>query len=216
MNFGIFGSGMVGAALGMKLVSLGHAVKMGSREADNDAAAKWVRQAGRGASQGTFTDAAEFGEMILVCLRGDVALPVVKSVGAAKLKGKIVIDISNPLDMSKGFPCPLLPDLCNTHSLGEATQNALPESFVVKTLNTVNCEVMVNPSLANGESDLFICGNDSGAKNRVVEVLRSFGWKIVIDLGDITAARGTEMLMPIWMRMFGLFGTPHFNFHIVK
>ena len=216
MNFGILGTGMVGTALGTKLVSLGHAVKMGSREADNEAAAKWVKQAGKGASQGTFSDAAVFGEMVLVCLRGDVSLPVVKSVGAPKLKGKIVIDVSNPLDMSKGFPCPLLPDMVNTNSLGEEVQKLLPESFVVKTLNTVNCEVMVNPGLVKGESDLFISGNDAGAKKKVIEVLRSFGWKNVIDLGDISTARGTEMLMPIWMRMYGLFGTPHFNFHIVR
>lgn len=216
MNFGILGSGMVGTTLGTKLISLGHAVKIGSREADNEAAAKWVKKAGKGATQGTFADAAGFGEMVLVCLRGDVSLPVVKSVGAAKLKGKIVIDISNPLDISKGFPCPLLPDLANTNSLGEEVQKALPQSYVVKTLNTVNCEVMVNPRVVKGESDLFISGNDAGAKSKVVELLRSFGWKNVIDLGDITTARGTEMLMPIWMRMFGLFGTPHFNFRIVR
>lgn len=216
MNFGILGSGMVGTTLGTKLVSLGHAVKMGSREAENDAAAKWVKQAGKGASQGTFADAAEFGEMVLVCLRGDVALPVVQSVGAVRLKGKIVVDVSNPLDMSKGFPCPLIAELANTNSLGEEVQKALPNSYVVKTLNTVNCEVMVDPSLVKGESDLLICGNDAQAKRKVTDVLRSFGWKTVIDLGDITGARGTEMLMPIWMRMLGLFGTPHFNWHIVK
>lgn len=216
MNFGILGSGMVGTTLGTKLVSLGHAVKMGSREAENEPAAKWVRQAGKGASQGTFAEAAVFGEIVLVCLRGDVSLSVVKSVGASRLKGKIVIDISNPLDLSKGFPCPLVAELANTNSLGEEVQKALPHSLVVKTLNTVNCEVMVNPALAKGDSDLFISGNDPQAKGKVVDLLRSFGWKTVIDLGDITTARGTEMLMPVWMNMFRLFGTPHFNFKIVR
>lgn len=216
MNFGILGSGMVGTTLGTKLVSLGHAVKMGSREAENEAAATWVRQAGKGASQGTFAEAADFGEIVLVCLRGDVSLSVVKSVGASRLKGKIVIDISNPLDLSKGFPCPLVAELANTNSLGEEVQKALPHSLVVKTLNTVNCEVMVNPGLAKGDSDLFISGNDPQAKGKVVDLLRSFGWKTVIDLGDITTARGTEMLMPVWMNMFRLFGTPHFNFKIVR
>lgn len=216
MNIGILGTGIVGTTLGTKLVSLGHAVKLGSREHDNEAAGKWVKQTGRGASQGTFADAVAFGEMVLVCLRGDVSLPVVNSVGAAKFKGKIVVDVSNPLDMAKGFPCPLLPDLVNTTSLGEEVQKALPGSFVVKTLNTVNCEVMVNPGLVKGESDLFISGNDAGAKQTVTEVLRSFGWKTVIDLGDITTARGTEMLMPFWMRMMGVFGTPHFNYRIVR
>lgn len=215
MNVGILGSGMVGTTLGTKLVSLGHAVKMGSREAENEAAGKWAKQAGKGASQGTFAEAANFGEIVLTCLRGDVALPVIKSV-AARLKGKIVVDISNPLDIAKGFPCPLIADLANTNSLGEEVQKALPESFVVKTLNTVNCEVMVNPGVVQGDSDLFISGNDAKAKSKVVDLLRSFGWKRVIDLGDIKTARGTEMLMPIWMNMLGLFGTPHFNFRIVK
>jgi 8-hydroxy-5-deazaflavin:NADPH oxidoreductase len=216
MNFGILGTGMVGNAIGTKLVSLGHQVKLGSREADNAAASAWVQAAGKRASQGTFADAATFGEMVFVCLRGDVSLPVLRSVSATKLKGKIVVDVSNPLDVSKGMPFPLLADLVNTNSLGEEVQKLLPDSFVVKTLNTVNCEVMVNPALAKGESDLFISGNDAGAKRKVIEVLRSFGWKNPIDLGDITTARGTEMLMPIWMRLYGLLGTPHFNFRIVK
>ncbi|SRR5713101_955438 len=215
MRFGIQGTGMVGKAIATKLVALGHEVKLGSREADNAEAAAWVKSAGRGASQGTFADTATFGEMVFVCLRGDVSLSVVKSV-AAKLKGKIVVDVSNPLDVSKGMPFPLLASLVNTNSLGEETQKLLPESSVVKTLNTVNCEVMVNPSLVKGESDIFISGNDPGAKKKVIEVLRSFGWKNPIDLGDITTARGTEMLMPIWMRLYGLLGTPHFNFRIVK
>lgn len=111
----------------------------------------------------------------------------------------------------------MLNELTNTTSLGEEVQKALPESSVVKVLNTVNCEVMVDPSLVHGESDLFICGNDAAAKRKVNEVLRAFGGKKdPIDLGNISNARGTESLMPIWMRLYGLFGTPHFNFKIVK
>ncbi|GAC1667987.1 MAG: NAD(P)-binding domain-containing protein [Candidatus Acidiferrum sp.] len=217
MKFGIFGTGMVGKALGNKLVSLGHQVMLGSREAGNAEGMAWAKSAGGGAAQGSFTDAAEFGEIVFICLRGDIALPVVKSVGGDKLKGKIVIDVSNPLDLSKGAPFPLLGDLVNTTSLGEEVQKALPGAWVVKALNTVNCEVMVNPKLVNGESDLFICGNDAAAKRKVAEILSSFGWtRNPIDLGDITSARATEMLMPIWMRLFGLFGSPHFNFRIVR
>jgi len=216
MRIGILGTGMVGATLGGKLAALGHEVKMGSRETDNAAGAAWVKRTGRGASQGRFADAAEFAEMLFVCLRGDVARAVLKSLDANKLKGKIVVDVSNPLDLSKGAPIPLLPDLVNTASLGEETQKLLPHSLVVKTLNTVNCEVMVNPALAKGESSLFISGNDAAAKSAVIEILRSFGWSDIIDLGDITTARGTEMLMPIWMRLYGLFRTPHFNFRVVR
>ncbi len=220
MNIGILGTGMVGKTLGTKLVSLGHKVKMGSRTANNAEGAAWAKGAGKDASEGTFPDAASFGEIVFICLRGDVALPVVKAltkaVDAEKLRGKIFVDVSNPLDVSKPMPFPSLPELANTTSLGEEVQKALPESLVVKALNTVNCEVMVNPSLVKGDSDLFICGNDAGAKRKVVEVLRSFGWKDPIDLGDITNARGTESLMPIWMRLWGVFKTPHFNFKMVK
>jgi hypothetical protein len=221
MKIGILGTGMVGKALGTKLVSLGHEVKMGSREAGNAEGSAWSKGMGKNASEGTFADAAVFGEMVFICLRGDVALPVAKgvakSLGAEKLKGKIFVDVSNPLDVDKGAPFPLLPDLSNTTSLGEETQKALPGAHVVKALNTVNCEVMVDPSLVHGDSDLFICGNDAGAKRKVVELLHAFGWKNgPIDLGDITNARGTEALMPIWMRLYGLFKSPHFNFKIVK
>jgi 8-hydroxy-5-deazaflavin:NADPH oxidoreductase len=221
MKIGILGTGMVGKTLGTKLVSLGHEVKMGSREAKSAEGAEWVKAAGKGASQGTFADAARFGEMVFVCLRGDVALPVVKGVAASlaggELKGKVFVDVSNPLDMSQGGPpFPSLPDLINTTSLGEEVQKALPDASVVKALNTVNCDVMVNPGIVNGESDLFVCGNDAQAKRKVNDVLHTFGWKSIIDLGDITNARGTESLMPIWMRLWGVFRTPHFNFKMVK
>jgi len=215
MNLGILGTGMVGTTIGTKLVSLGHSVKLGSREADNKKAANWVKSTGQGAAQGTFVDAASFGEMVLVCLRGDISLSVLKSV-ADKLKRKILVDVSNPLDLTRGMPFPLLPNLVNTTSLGEEVQKMLPESLVVKTLDTVNCEVMVNPSAVKGDSDVFVSGNDAAAKNKVIELLRSFGWKSPIDLGDITTARATEMLMPIWMRLWRLLGTTNFNFRIVR
>ena len=170
MKIGILGTGAVGKSLGTKLVSLGHEVKMGSREAGNAAGAAWAKSAGSKASEGTFADAASFGEMVFIALRGDVALPVVKalakSVSAEKLKGKIFVDVSNPLDVSKPLPFPSLPELTNTNSLGEEVQKALPDSLVVKALNTVNCEVMVNPSLVNGDSDLFFFGGKAAAKKK--------------------------------------------------
>ena len=216
MKIGILGTGMVGTTLGTKFVSLGHEVRLGSRETDNPKALEWVQTTGQRASQGTFSSASAFGEIVFICLRGDVALPVVKSVGGETLKSKIVVDVSNPLDIAKPMPCPLLPDLVNTNSLGEEIQKLLPHSAVVKTLNTVNCEVMVNPGLVKADTDLFISGNDASAKNKVVDLLHSLGWKNIIDLGDITTARATEMLMPIWMRLWGIFGTPHFNLKFVK
>jgi 8-hydroxy-5-deazaflavin:NADPH oxidoreductase len=216
MNFGILGSGMVGQAIATKLVSLGHEVKMGSRTANSQAGGAWVKSAGARASQGTFAQAAAFGEIIFSCTKGDAALDALRAAGVENMKGKIVVDVSNPLDPSHGMPPPLIAELANTNSLGEEVQKLLPGAFVVKTLNTTNCEVMVNPSLAKGDSDLFICGNDAKAKAAVAGILRSFGWKDPIDLGDITGARGMEMILPIWMRLWGIFGTPHFNFKVMR
>ncbi len=216
MKFGVMGTGMVGATLAGRLISLGHEVKMGSRSASNEKAAAWVKQAGKGASQGTFADAAAFGEMVFVCTKGDVTLDAVRLAGIDNLKGKVVIDVSNPLDFSKGMPPSMIPQLTNTNSLGEELQKLIPASYVVKTLNTINCEVMVNPSMLRDDSEILISGNDSNAKSKVIGILRSFGWKNPIDLGNITTARGTEMYIALWMRLMGVLGTAQFNFKIVK
>ena len=216
MRFGVIGTGMVGKTLAGKLVSLGHEVKMGARIATNEKAAAWVKEAGKGASQGTFADAATFGEVVFLCTKGDVTLDAARSAGADNLKGKIVIDVSNPLDFSKGMPPSMIPEFTNTNSLGEEVQKLLPASYVVKTLNTINCAVMVNPSMLQADSEILVSGNDATAKSKVIEILRSFGWKNPIDLGDITTARGTEMYLALWMRLMGAVGTAQFNFRIVK
>jgi len=215
MKIGIFGTGMVGSAIGTKLVSLGHEVKMGSRTTANAKGAEWVKANGAKASQGTFADAAAYGEMLFNCTHGMASLDVLKQAGAQNLKGKVLVDVANSLDFSKGMPPSLA--VCNTDSLGEQIQRSFPEVKVVKALNTVNCNLMVNPSVVKGDHDLFICGNDAQAKTKVVDILKNwFGWKSVIDLGDITAARATEMLLPIWVRLMGLYKSPNFNFKIVK
>lgn len=215
MKIGVLGTGMVGKAISTKLVQLGHSVKMGSRTTNNEKAAEWVKASGANASQGTFADAAAFGEMLFNCTSGMASLEVLKLAGVNNLDSKILIDISNPLDFSKGMPPTL--SVCNTDSLGEQIQRAFPEVKVVKTLNTVNCNVMVNPSLVPGSHDIFVCGNDGAAKTKATEVLKNwFGWKSVIDLGDITSARGVEMMMPIWIRLMGVLQTPNFNYKIVR
>jgi 8-hydroxy-5-deazaflavin:NADPH oxidoreductase len=215
MKIAVLGSGMVGQTIGSKLVELGHEVKMGSRTPTNEKVAEWVAKAGTGASQGTFADAAKFGEIVFNCTGGMVALDALRMAGAQNLAGKILIDISNPLDFSKGFPPTL--SVCNDDSVGEQIQREFPDTKVVKTLNTVNAMLMVNPSLVPGEHDLFMSGNDADAKAMVQKILVAwFGWKIVIDLGDITTARGAEQLLPIWVRLMGLFKSPQFNFHIVR
>jgi predicted dinucleotide-binding enzyme len=206
---------MVGQAIGSKLIQLGREVKMGSHTADNEKATQWVKANGVRASQGTFADATAFGEILFNCTAGMASLDALRMAGPANLKDKILIDIANPLDFSKGMPPTLA--ICNTDSLGEQIQRAFPDVKVVKTLNTMHCNIMVNPSRVPGEHDVFICGNDAEAKTIVTQILKDwFGWKSVIDLGDITNARGTEMLLPIWIRLWRVFGHANFNFRIVR
>jgi 8-hydroxy-5-deazaflavin:NADPH oxidoreductase len=212
MKIGILGTGMVGETLGTKFVQLGHQVKMGSRTANNESAAKWVKAAGANASQGTFSDAAAFGEVAFVCLKGAVFLEVAKTLNPTALGGKVLVDVSNPLEFSHGT---MSLSICNTNSLGEEVQKALPFAKVVKTLNTVNCGVMVDPA-KGGNPTMFLCGNDADAKKKVIELLKSLGWRDIIDLGDITKSRGTETMMHIWMNLFGLFDNPHFGFKVVR
>jgi predicted dinucleotide-binding enzyme len=214
MRIGILGTGTVGQTLGTRLVQLGHDVKLGSRTGTNEKAAKWVTGAGEHATHGTFADAAVFGEMVFNCTGGMVSLAALNDAGAENLKNKVVVDVSNPLDFSRGFPPTLT--VCNTDSVAEQIQRAFPEAKVVKALNTMTAPLMVNPTAIPGDHDVFLCGNDADAKARVTELLRSFGWRVILDLGDITAARGMEMILPIWLRLMGTFKTPMFNFHIAR
>ena len=215
MRIGVLGTGVVGQTIGKKLVALGHEVKMGARTASNEKAEGWVRANGTRASNGTFADAASFGEIVFNCTSGMASLEALKQAGAKNLDGKILIDIANPLDFSKGMPPTL--SVCNTDSLGEQIQRAFPSTRVVKTLNTINTHVMVDPTLIPGDSDVFVSGNDASAKAKVTEILTKwFGWRSVIDLGDITSARATEMVLPLWLRLFSTFKTPNVNIHIVR
>jgi len=214
MKIGVLGAGMVGATIATKLIELGLEVMMGSRNAGSEKAVTWAQANGANASQGAYAQAARFGEILFNCTQGTASIEALQSAGADNLKGKIMIDVANPLDFSHGAPPTL--SICNTDSLGEQIQRTFPESKVVKTLNTVNCEVMVNPALVPGDHDIFVCGNDAGAKARVAELLKQwFGWRSVIDLGDISAARATEQMMPIWLRLYGVLGVMHFNVRVV-
>jgi 8-hydroxy-5-deazaflavin:NADPH oxidoreductase len=216
MNIGILGTGMVGETLATKLISLGHKVKMGSRSATNEKAAAWVKKNGANASQGTFADAAKFGEIIINCTKGEVSLDALKMAGEENLKDKVLIDVSNPLDFSKGMPPTLT--VCNTDSMGEQIQKNYPAAKVVKTFNTMSCLIMVNPRMLPDSHIIFQCGNDGSAKDKVRELLKSFGWKEdeIFDLGDITASRGVEMVLPLWLRIMGAMKSGSFNFKIVR
>ena len=215
MKIGILGTGVVGSTIGKKLVQLGNDVRMGSRSAGGEKAQAWVREAGKGASEGTFADAAAHGEMVFNCTSGMASLDALKAAGAENLDGKILVDVANPLDFSKGMPPTL--SVCNTDSLGEQIQRAFPRARVVKALNTMNTSVMVQPSRVPGAHTAFICGNDAEAKTRVREILMSgFGWKDVIDLGDIAGSRGQEMILPLWLRLFMTLNNADINFHVAR
>jgi predicted dinucleotide-binding enzyme len=183
---GILGTGMVGKTIASKLVELGHEVRMGSRAAGNENAVAWATEAGEGASEGAFADAAGFGEIVFNCTAGVASLDALKAAGDTNLAGKLLIDVANPLDFSHGMPPSL--SVCNTDSLGERIQRAFPATHVVKALNTVNCDVMVEPARVPGEHIVFVCGNDAEAKEKAVRLLSEFGWRVerVLDLGDIT------------------------------
>lgn len=214
MRIGILGTGDVGNRLATKLTSLGHEVKMGSRTANNPKAAEWAKANGPKASAGTFADAAKFGELVFNCTSGAISLEALKMAGAANLGGKVLVDVSNPLDFSKGMPPTLT--VCNTDSVGEQIQRAFPSAKVVKTLNTVSNTLMVNPKTVPGQHDIFVCGNDAKAKSTVVGILKSFGWQDPIDLGDITGSRGVEMILPLWVRLMMTYQNPAFNFKIAR
>ena len=226
MRFGILGTGVVGKSIAVRLDGLGHDVIVGTRNPEETLSRTDPDQYGNppfGAWQeehpevrlGTFAEAAAHGDMVVNATAGAVSLEALEQAGEDNLNGKILIDIANPLDFSKGMPPTLL--VSNTDSLGEQIQRRFPEAKVVKTLHTMNAYLMVDPAqLAATDHTVFVSGDDAEAKARVSELLRSFGWSDIIDLGDITTARGTEMVLPIWVRLFGVFQKPIYNFKIVR
>ena len=211
MKIGILGTGSVGQTVGSTLVALGHDVMMGARAADNDKVLGFASRTGGKA--GTFADAAAHGEMVFNATRGDTSLALLSRLGD-ELRGKVLLDVANPLDFSAGYPPHLT--VSNTDSLADQIQRALPETFVVKSLNTVTAQVMVEPSLVPGQHTVFVSGNDQRAKGRVMDLLRSLGWSSIIDLGDISSARAAEQLLPLWVRLSGKLGTGLFNIAVMK
>jgi predicted dinucleotide-binding enzyme len=216
MKIAVLGTGVVGQAIGTKLIELGHEVVMGSRQAGNDAAVTWSEGAGETAGEGSFGDAAGFGEIVFNCTAGGSSLDALAAAGEASLTGKVLIDVANPLDFSAGMPPTL--SICNDDSLGERIQAAFPEARVVKTLNTVNSAVMVEPGRVGGDHVVFVCGENGDAKGEVEELLESFGWPAerIVDLGGIAAARGTEMYLPLWLALYGKLGSGDFNIAVER
>ncbi|MCC6521516.1 MAG: NAD(P)-binding domain-containing protein [Polyangiaceae bacterium] len=225
-KFGVLGTGPVGQTVAAKLAELGHSVFVGTRDPavtlartspdtfGNPPFSVW-REKHPAIELGTLAQAAAHGEILVNATSGSGSIEALKAAGEGHLGDKILIDIANPLDFSKGMPPSL--SVCNTDSLGEQLQRAFPSLKVVKTLNTMNAYLMVGPAqLVGGEHTAFVSGNDAAAKATVTEVLKSFGWKDILDLGDISTSRGTEMILPIWVRIWGATKTPMFQFKVVR
>ena len=213
MKVGVLGTGMVGQAIGNRLAELGHEVMIGTR--DPSQSADKLKSKNEAVKVGTFAEAATFGQILFNATNGAGSISALQLAGEPNLNGKVLVDISNPLDFSKGMPPSLL--VSNTDSLGEQIQRTFPQLKVVKALNTITANIMVYPQeTAGGDHHVFISGNDPEAKEQVIEILRSFGWIHILDLGDITAARGMEMYLPIWLQLWGALGTGMFNIKIMK
>ena len=216
MRFGVLGTGTAGQTLGGKLLALGHEVMMGSRQAGNEVAVAWVKSAGDSASEGTFADAAAFGEVVVNATAGAASLDALSAAGEENLDGKVLIDVANPLDFSGGLPPSLT--VGNTDSLGEQIQRSFPKAKVVKAANTMSADVIVEPSLVPGSHNVFIAGEDTGAKEKVAALLQDFGWPAedVLDLGSIAAARGTEAYVTLWLRFWAATGTRIINIKVLS
>jgi predicted dinucleotide-binding enzyme len=221
MKIGIIGSGIVAQTLGAKLIELGHDVVLGTRDPAKldekknmtGTLREWIgRTKGKVVS---FKDAAVHGELLISAVHGQNTIEALKLAGADKIGGKVLIDTGNELDFSKGMPPSSLASQGNC--LAERIQAAFPNLKVVKSLNTIGAPVMVAPqALAGGEHTVFVSGNDAAAKAAVAEVLKSFGWKDVLDLGDISSARAPEMYMAMWLRLWGATGTGMINVKVVR
>ena len=225
MHIAVLGTGMVGQALAGRLDELGHTVVVGTRDPGATAARTEPDAMGNapfaswhadhpGVSLSTYAEAAAGADLVVLAVSGGVAHDVLTLAGAENLTGKPVLDISNPLDFSAGFPPSLF--VKDTDSLAEQLQAAFPEARLIKALNTLNASVMVDPASLGQSTTVFVAGDDADAKATVVGLLESFGHDDVIDLGGIDGARGTEMLLPIWLRLMGTLGTASFNFKIVR
>ncbi len=206
----VLGTGMVGRALAGRLAELGHDVTVGTRDPE----ATRARDEDQPAPLATYADAAAGAELVVNATNGQATLDVLGAVGAANLAGKVLVEVSNPLDFSQGMPPTL--SVKDTDSLGEQVQRAFPDTRVVKTLNTMNADVMVHPDKLGRPTSVFVSGDDLEAKQAVTDILAQLGHQDVIDLGGIETARGTEMYLPLWLRLMGALGTVDFNVHVVR
>ena len=227
MKIAVLGTGMVGRALAGRLAELGHDVVVGTRDPQETLArsepdamgtppyAQW-QQDHPGVRLVGFAEAGVHGELVVNATAGAGSLAALETAGADNLAGKVLVDVANPLDFSHGMP-PIL-SVANTDSLAEQIQRAFPGARVVKTLNTMNAWVMVDPTRVPGRHHVFVAGDDDAAKETVSGLLHEFGWpeEAIVDLGGIRAARGTEMYLPLWLSLWGALGSGDFNIAVVQ
>lgn len=214
MQIAVLGTGVVGQTLGSALIECGHEVCMGSRSASHEGATQWALRTG--GSNADFRTAAENAELIVNATAGQFSLLALQAAGEDALADKVIVDVSNPLDFSNGFPPTLT--VSNTTSLAEEIQAAFPAAKVVKTLNTVTAEIMIAPSALGDKHAMFLASNHDDAREPVRKLLSELGWKEsqVVDLGDLSGARGMEMYLPLWVRLYQSSGSAIFNIEIVR
>jgi predicted dinucleotide-binding enzyme len=215
MKIAVLGTGMVGRALAGRFAELGHEVTVGTRDPAATAAkeeyAAWA--AGHPAiGLAPFAAATDAAEVVVNATSGGISLEVLAQAG--DLTGKVLLDVSNGLDFSHGFP-PLIA-APQDDSIAEQIQRAHPEARVVKSLNTMTADLMVHPEQLPDPGSVFVSGDDADAKATVAGLLHDLGHTDVIDLGDVTTARGAEWLMPAWLRVMGATGSPFFNWKVVR
>lgn len=228
MKVAVLGTGMVGQTLALALAAKGNDVRFGTRDVAKSLASTqpngygmpsfgiWHKDHSAIEVQ-TFAAAAQWGDLLINATNGSVSLAALAHANAGSVGNKVLIDVANDLDFSKGMPPASRSNDVAGGGLAEKIQAAYPNLRVVKTLNTMNALVMVNPNLvAGGDSTVFMSGNDAAAKALVNELLQSFGWNDIMDLGDISSSRAVEMLMPIWLRAYGVLGQTPYNFKIVR
>ncbi len=223
MKIGIIGSGVVGQTLGKRWLELGHEVAIGTRDPakiDEEkmmatSLRQWRAQTGGRGQIVTFQEAASFGDALVNATGGTVSIEALRLAGADKVGGKVLMEIANELDHSRGMPPRSLAS--DERCLAEKIQDAFPNLKVVKTLNTVSATMMVNPKgLAGGDHTAFMSGNDAAAKQQVAELLKAMGWTDILDLGDISTARGPEMYMALWLRLWGTTRTANVNVKVQR
>lgn len=208
MEIAVLGTGMVGKTLAAGFQRVGHTVTVGTRDPEVTAG----REEWTDVPLATYAAAAAGADLVVLAVGGTVAEEVLAQ--ADLPRGAIVLDLTNPLDFSDGFPPTLT--VKDTDSLAERLQRAHPTAQVVKALNTVNCTLMVAPQqLADGDHTIFVAGDDAAARAHVKSVLQDLGWRDIVEFPALEAARGLEMYLPLWVRLMGQLGTPQFNLKLV-